>query len=166
MRIVTIIAVGMLMLVAGFGTACKEQQSSNFEKNARCLTLAEQYRKDQQDMYGSKGGKDLIVMLSRVDYSAIRDNCIAVLLTENSTPGLVESYEVIELPSARPLRTTICAASKQFICVDPKPRELADEAFSEAMASKDDPISFANMYKTPDTPHDTSLYIKRPSGHR
>ena len=66
MRIATIVVLVVFPLIAGFGTPCKEQQPDIFEKRARCSTLAEQYRKDQQDIFAAKA-KDVVVDLSKVE---------------------------------------------------------------------------------------------------
>jgi hypothetical protein len=156
MRIMTVVAVGWLMLIAGSGTACKQQGSDDYETRLHCLTLAEQFRSDKRKMIASE---KRIADTNRVEYSSRRDSCIAMFVITDAGKGSYQEYEVVKLPSGVSLITSICAAQTGYVCIDPKPLAVANQVFQEAMDNRYGPPP-SQVYKTPDRPDDTSLYRK------
>jgi hypothetical protein len=105
--------------------------------------------------------KGLIVDVSKVEYSTLRDGCVALVTISDGPKGALKEYWVVDLPSNKSLSISMCLAPKGYMCVDPKPLMLEEHAFTQAMETNGD-LPLAPMYVTPKRPHDTSLYIKRP----
>jgi hypothetical protein len=156
MKIVKIVAVGWLMLIAGLGTACKQQGPDGYEKKLHCLTLAEGALRDKRKMVASE---NLIAEGTQAGYSDKRDSCIAMFAISDAAKGSFQEYEVLKLPSGDSLMTSICAAKRGYVCVDPKPLAIANEVYQEAMDNRYGPPP-SEVYRTPDRPDDTSLYMK------
>jgi len=156
MRIMKIVAVGWLMLIAGLGTACKQQGPDEYDRRLHCLTLAEQTLRDTRNMVASQ---KLIAEGTQVGYSDKRNSCIAMFAISDAAKGSFRKYEVLKLPSGESLVTSICAAKKGYVCVDAKPLAIANEVYQEAMDNRYGPPPSV-VYRTPDRPDDTSLYIK------
>jgi hypothetical protein len=151
-----IVAVGWLMLIAGLGTACRQQGPDDYEKRLDCLTLAERTLRDKRSMVAPE---KLIAEGTKVGYSDKRDSCIAMFAISDAAKGSFREYEVLKLPSGDSLITSTCVAKSGYVCVDPKPLAMANEVYQEAMDNRYGPPPSV-VYRTPDRPDDTSLYIK------
>jgi hypothetical protein len=151
-----IVAVGWLMLIAGLGTACRQQGPDDYEKRLHCLTLAERTLRDKRSMVAPE---KLIAEGTRIGYSDKRDSCIAMFAISDAAKGSFREYEVLKLPSGDSLITSTCVAKSGYVCVDPKPLAIANEVYQEAMDNRYGPPPSV-VYRTPDRPDDTSLYIK------
>ena len=156
MRIMKILAAGSLLLLAGLGTACKQQRPDGYEKKLHCLTLAERTLRDKRNMVASE---KLIAEGTQVGYSDKRDSCIAMFEISDAAKGSFREYDVVKLPSGDSLMTSTCAAKGGYVCVDPKPLAIANEVYQEAMDNRYGPPP-SQVYRTPDRSNDTSLYIK------
>jgi hypothetical protein len=151
-----IVAVGWLVLIAGLGTACRQQGPDDYEKRLRCLTLAERTLRDKRSMVAPE---KLIAEGTRIGYSDKRDSCIVMFAISDAARGSFREYEVLKLPSGDSLITSTCAAKSGYVCVDSKPLAMANEVYQEAMDNRYGP-PLSVVYRTPDRPDDTSLYIK------
>jgi hypothetical protein len=156
MRIMKTVAVGSLLLIAGLATACKQQRPDDYEKKLHCLTLAERALRDKRNVVASE---KLIAEGTQVGYSDKRESCIAMFSISDAAKGSFREYEVLKLPSGDSLMTSTCAAKGGYVCVDPKPLAIANEVYQEAMDNRFGPPP-SEVYRTPDRPDDTSLYIK------
>ena len=101
----------------------------------------------------------LIAEGTRVGYSDKRESCIAMFAISDAAKGSFREYEVLKLPSSDLWMTSTCAAKRGYVCVDPKPLAIANEVYQEAMDNRYGPPPSV-VYRTPDRPDDTSLYIK------
>jgi hypothetical protein len=156
MRMMTVVAVGSLMLIAGSGIACERQGSDDYETRLHCLTLAEQFRSDKRKIVASE---KQMVDTTQVEYSSRRNSCIAMFAISDAAKGSYQEYDVVKLPSDVSLMTSICAAKTGYVCVDRKPLAIAKEVFQAAMDNRYGPPP-SQVYRTPDRPDDTSLYTK------
>jgi hypothetical protein len=152
----TVVVVGWLMLIAGSGIACKQQGPDDYETRLHCLALAEQFRSDKRKTVAPE---KLIADTTQVAYSSRRDSCIAMFAISDAAKGSYQEYDVVKLPSDDSLMTSICAAKAGYVCRDPKPLAIASQVFQEAMDNRYGPPP-SQVYRTPDRPGDTSLYMK------
>lgn len=136
MGIVRVIAIGVLILASGFAAGWSTERwhrdhfSGTFAQKQHCSTLAEEYRRQQQQPFASSG---VSVDLLHVAYSGVRNTCIAEVQAKRFPPDYRE-YTVVDLLSKETLSSDVCN-TPGVICSSDIETKI-DKAFERALVTR------------------------------
>jgi hypothetical protein len=135
MRTIQVAAIGSFLLATGFASGWttegwhRDHGSGTFAQKQQCLTLAEEYRRQQQEALASDGYS---MNLLHVVYSGVRNTCVAEVQAEHNPPDFRE-YKVIDLLSKETLSSDGCS-TVEARCL-PGVEAGVHEAFVRALAT-------------------------------
>lgn len=136
------IAIGSLVLASGVAAGWNAQgwhrdhSSGTFAQKQYCSKLGEEYRQ-QQIQENEVSNESYSVTLSHVDYSSVRNSCIAQVVTSISPPA-DDIYVVVDLLSKEKLAEDGCYVGGYC----GHTASTSDKAFEYAMTNRGDlPLS-------------------------